>query len=191
MEDWRRIESERLVLRAWRPEDRASFAEMNRDPAVVEFLPAPLSRQDSDALMDRIIAHFERHGFGLWALEVPGEATCIGFTGLSVPGFEAPFTPCVEIGWRLTVSHWGQGYATEAARAALRFGFEARGLEEVVSFTVPANIRSIAVMERIGMVRDPAADFLHPRLAAGDPLQLHVLYRLSRQAWQKGRDAEV
>ena len=174
------IRTPRLRLRAWRAGDREPFARMNADPRVMEHFPAPLSAAESDALLERIRAHFAARGFGLWALEVAGGADFAGFVGLSVPGFEAPSTPCVEIGWRLAAEHWGRGYATEAARAALAFGFEDLGLAEVVSFTVPANERSRRVMERLGMRRDPGADFDHPALPAGHRLRRHVLYRLAR-----------
>ena len=133
----------------------------------MEHLPAVLTRRESDALADRIRAHFVERGFGLWAVEVPGVADFAGFIGLSVPSFEAHFTPCVEVGWRLAAELWGRGYATEGARAALDFGFERLGLEEIVSFTVPANVRSRRVMERLGMRHSPADDFDHPRASAG------------------------
>jgi RimJ/RimL family protein N-acetyltransferase len=149
---------------------------------VAEFLAAPLSREQSDALIARIEAHFDEHGFGLWAVEVPGVAPLAGFVGLSVPPFEAHFTPCVEIGWRLAPSCWGSGYATEGARAALELGFGALGLDEIVSFTVPANVRSRRVMEKLGMSHRPDDDFDHPALPAGHPLRRHVLYRLARGA---------
>jgi RimJ/RimL family protein N-acetyltransferase len=174
------IATDRLLLRPWRPEDRNAFARMNADPRVVEFLPGPLSREESDASADRIAVHFQQHGYGLWAVEIPSEAEFAGFIGLAIPRFEAPFTPCVEIGWRLAVEHWGRGFATEGARAALKFGFETLGLEEIVSFTVPANIRSRRVMEKIGMVHSPDEDFDHPMLAEGHRLRRHVLYRLRR-----------
>jgi RimJ/RimL family protein N-acetyltransferase len=177
----------RLLLRPWRPSDRAPFAALNADPRVVEYLPGPLSREQSHAIVDRIEAHFAARGFGFWAVEIPGVAPFAGFVGLSVPRFEAHFTPCVEIGWRLAAEHWGHGYATEGARAALAFGFDALGLDEVVSFTVPDNRRSRAVMERAGMTHDPADDFDHPALPEGDPLRRHVLYRLRRQDGQDGR----
>ena len=128
-------------------------------------------------MVDRIEAGFAADGFGLWAVEVAGGPPFIGFVGLAVPRFEAHFTPAVEVGWRLAREHWGRGYATEAARAALDYGFGTVGLEEVVSLTVPANTRSIAVMERLGMTRDPADDFDHPRLPEGHRLRRHVLYR--------------
>ena len=170
--------TERLVLRPWRPADRAPFAALNADPAVMEHFPAPLTREESDAMIARAEAHLDQHGFGPWAVEVRGGAPVIGFVGLVVPRFTAHFTPCVEIGWRLARAHWGHGYATEAARAALAFGFGTVGLAEIVSFTVPANVRSIAVMERLGMTRDPAGDFEHPNLPEGHPLRRHVLYRI-------------
>jgi ribosomal-protein-alanine N-acetyltransferase len=176
----REIHTERLLLRRWQPEDRAPFARLNADPRVVEFLPGPLTPQESDALADRIAAHFHEHGFGLWALEVLGVARFAGFLGLSIPRFEARFTPCVEIGWRLDAAHWNRGYATEGARAALRCGFEALGLEEIVSFTAAGNVRSRRVMEKLGMTRSPSDDFDHPALPEGHALRRHVLYRLRR-----------
>ena len=177
------IRTNRLILRPWRHEDHEPFARLNSDPDVMAHLPAVLDRTASDALVARICEHFERHGFGLWAVEVPHIHPFIGFVGLSIPRFEASFTPCVEIGWRLGRAHWGAGYATEAARAALEVGFGPASLEEIVSFTVPANVRSIAVMERIGMTRNPSDDFDHPSLPAGHRLRRHVLYRLSRDRW--------
>jgi RimJ/RimL family protein N-acetyltransferase len=150
---------------------------MNDDPRVMEVLPKVLNRPESDALAARIEDHFELHGFGLWAVELPGVASLIGFVGLSVPSFEAHFTPCVEVGCRLACDHWGRGYATEAARAALRFGFEELALPGFVSFTVPNNRRSRVVMERLGTTRDSADDFLHPALPEGHPLGPHVLNR--------------
>lgn len=167
------------MLRRWREDDKEPFAALNADPVVMEHFPATLSREDSDALAERIEAGFDEHGFGLWAVEADGEF--IGFTGLSVPRFTAPFTPCVEIGWRLARSAWGRGYATEAARASLEDGFGRAGLTEVVSFTAVQNVRSQAVMGRLGMTHDPADDFDHPALPAGHPLRRHVLYRIRRQ----------
>ncbi|MCZ4497193.1 MAG: acetyltransferase, family protein [Thermoleophilia bacterium] len=172
------IQTERLLLRRWRAADRAPFADLNADPAVTEFLAGALTREQSDAMIDRIEAGFAEHGFGLWAMERRSDRLLLGFTGLSVPAFDAHFTPAVEVGWRLARAAWGHGYATEAARAALGFGFTKVGLEEVVSFTVPQNVRSRAVMERLGMTHDPADDFDHPRLEAASPLRRHVLYRL-------------
>lgn len=144
----------------------------------MEHFPAVLSRAQSDDLIEAIEAGFEVNGFGLWALELREGGGFIGFAGLAVPGFEAHFTPAVEVGWRLAREAWGKGYATEAGRAALAFGFEEAGLDQVVSFTTVANHRSRAVMERLGMGRDPAGDFDHPSLPAGHPQRPHVLYRL-------------
>jgi len=168
----------RLVLRLWRPSDRAPFAAMNADAAVMAWFPARLTAAESDGLADAIEAHHRTHGFGLWALEIPGVAPFAGYVGLSVPGFAAPFTPCVEIGWRLASQHWGQGYATEAALASARHAFDDAGIGELVSFTTPQNHRSQAVMRRIGMTHDPADDFDHPRFPLGHRLSRHILYRM-------------
>ena len=171
------LRTDRLLLRRWRDGDRAPFAALNADPAVMEYFPSPLKRADSDAFVDRIEAGFEERGYGLWALEVEQTGEFIGFTGLSVPRFEAPFMPAVEIGWRLARSAWGHGYATEASTEVLRYAFSDLALAEVVSFTSVGNARSRAVMERIGMTHDPADDFDHPLLPHGSPLRRHVLYR--------------
>ena len=181
----RELRTGRLLLRRWRPDDRIPFAALNADPRVMEHFPAPLSREESDRLAAHIEAHFDRHGFGLWAVEILRVAPFAGFVGLSVPSFEAPFTPCVEIGWRVAAEHWGRGYATEGARAALRHGFEALGLDEIVSFTVPGNARSRRVMEKLGMGHDPADDFEHPALPVGHPLRRHVLYRVRALARER------
>jgi len=172
------LRTERLILRPWRDEDLAPFAAMNADPEVMRHFPAALSRAESDAMVGRIRLGFATHGFGLWAVEVPDVLPFVGFVGLSVPRFEAPFMPCVEIGWRLSRACWGKGYATEAARAALDFGFSAKKLPEIVSFTAVGNQPSWRVMERLGMRRDPAEDFDHPALPEGHRLRQHVLYRL-------------
>jgi RimJ/RimL family protein N-acetyltransferase len=169
----------RISLRRWRDEDRDDFAAMNSDARVMEFFRSRLSRTESDAMVDHIQKHFDEHGFGLWAIEVPGVAPFIGFTGLAFARFNAPFTPCVEIGWRLAFEHWGHGYATEAARMALGYGFRALAFSEVVSFTSETNQRSRAVMERLGMRRNPAEDFDYPSFPEGHPLRKHVLYRVS------------
>lgn len=172
------LRTQRLILRHWRPSDREPFATLNGDPQVMEHFPAPLSRVESDAMADRIGAHFDRHGFGLWAVEVPGVIDFAGFVGLNVPIFAAPFMPCTEIGWRLAEPHWGHGYAQEASREVLRWAFEVKKLAEIVSFTVPANLKSRRVMEAIGMSRNPADDFDHPLVAVGNPRRRHVLYRI-------------
>lgn len=174
------IESDRLILRRWRHADRGPFAHMNRDPVVMEFFPAMLSAEESDALVDRIEAHFAQHGFGLWAAELRETGQFIGRIGLAIPRFKAAFTPCVEIGWLLDAEHWGKGLATEGARAVVRHAFDVLRLEEIVSFSVPNNVRSRRVMEKLGMVHDPRDDFDHPMLPEEHPLRRHVLYRLRR-----------
>jgi RimJ/RimL family protein N-acetyltransferase len=182
------IRTARLLLRPWQMADREPFARLNADPRVMEHFSSPLSSDDSDALADRLEAEIAWRGWGLWAVEIPGLAPFAGFIGLSVPSFEAAFTPCVEVGWRLAAEFWGAGYATEGASAAIGFGFQTLNLREIVSFTVPGNVRSRRVMERLGMSHDPAHDFDHPSLPVGHPLRRHVLYRLhapARQADQR------
>ena len=145
----------------------------------MEHFPSTMTRKRSDAIvLERVLPMFAAHGFGWWAVEVPDVAPFVGFVGLQEPSFDAWFTPCVEVGWRLARDHWGRGYATEAARVALAFGFDVSGLDEIVAFTVPANRRSVAVMERLGM--SYVGEFEHPRLPAGSRLRTHVLYRLAR-----------
>jgi len=174
------ITTDRLILRRWRDEDRLPFQAMNADPRVMEFLPSLLSPAESDELFNRIQAHFDRHGFGPFAVEMQETRAFIGFVGAFVPEFEAHFTPAVEIGWRLAFESWGQGLATEGARAVVDYAFNELGLSGLVSFTVPANLRSRRVMERLGMTHDPRDDFDHPRLPEGHPLRRHVLYRIKR-----------
>lgn len=171
------LATDRLLMRRWTKEDREPFFRMNSDPRVMEFLPKRLSLDESDRFIQRIEEHFRKHSFGLYALELREDHSFIGFLGLSVPTFQARFTPCVEIGWRLATDYWGRGLATEGAREVLRHAFEDLKLQEVVSFTVPANVRSRRVMEKIGMTRNPADDFDHPSLPEGHPLRRHVLYR--------------
>jgi ribosomal-protein-alanine N-acetyltransferase len=164
------IQTERLVLRRWRASDREPFAVLNADPVVMEHFPATLSHVESDAFVDRIEAHFDRHGYGLWALEAAG--AFLGYTGVAwAEGL--PFSPCLEVGWRLATPAWGHGYATEAARAALEVGLEQ--VDSVVSFTAVVNERSWRVMERLGMRRE--SEFDHPRVPDGSPLKRHYLYR--------------
>ena len=176
-----RLDTARLLLRRWVAADRVPFAALNADPRVMEYFPAVLTAAASDALVERIEQGFERSGFGLWALERRDTGQFIGFVGLSRPGFTAHFTapsaPAVEVGWRVAADSWGHGYASEAAAAALAFGFEVLGLHEIVSFTARRNLRSRRVMERIGMTHDPADDFAHPALESTHPLSCHVLYR--------------
>jgi ribosomal-protein-alanine N-acetyltransferase len=172
--------TERLLLRQWRDEDRTPFAALNADPVVMEHFPARLTPAESDAFVDRMAQQLDDRGWGLWALEERSSGRFLGFTGLNVPGFEAHFTPAVEVGWRLARDTWGFGYASEAARAAAAVAFDEVRLDEIVSFTATSNVRSMRVMERIGMTHDPADDFDHPALAEGSPLRRHVLYRLRR-----------
>jgi RimJ/RimL family protein N-acetyltransferase len=171
----RQLRTERLLLRGWRESDLEPFAALNADPEVMRYFPAPMSRDQSNALAERASASLSARGWGLWVVDRDGDF--LGFTGLAVPRFEAHFTPAVEIGWRFARAAWGNGYATEAATAVLRFAFEELQLEEVVSFTAVDNHRSRAVMERIGMARDAAGDFDHPAVPEGSPLRRHVLYR--------------
>ncbi|WP_338873884.1 GNAT family N-acetyltransferase [Spirosoma sp. SC4-14] len=176
-----RIHTPRLVLRPWQPADAEPFAAMNANPEVMKHFPARLSRLESDAMIERMVYHMDVNGWGLWSIEAPNIAPFIGFCGLWTVSFEAPFTPAVEIGWRLARPYWGKGYAFEAAQAAMNFGFETLGLDEIVSFTIPANIRSWHLMERLGMTHNPADDFEHPRLPEGHPMRWHVLYRKTHE----------
>jgi ribosomal-protein-alanine N-acetyltransferase len=169
----------RLLLRPWRDADVAAFARLSADPAVIEFLRPLPDRASAEAWVARMRGHWRRHGFGQWVVEIPGEADFVGVVGLAWVAYEAHFTPAVEIAWRLDRAHWGRGYATEAARAALDYGFGKLGLDEIVAVTVPVNWRSRRVMERLGMSRAPEEDFDHPRLPDG-PLKRHVLYRRHR-----------
>lgn len=182
----RHIETERLLLREWHDSDLQPLATMSADPVVMRYFPAPLSRDESAALIARCRAHFAEHGFGLWALERKDDGRFIGFAGLGHMDFEAHFTPAIEMGWRLAHDQWGQGLASEAARAALQHGFEQLALAEVIAYTALSNLPSQRVMQAIGMHRDPADDFEHPRLPPGHPLRPHLLYRISRNDWQSG-----
>ena len=180
------MSTERLRLRGWRAGDRDAFAALNADPEVMAHFPARLSREESDAMMDRLEAGIEADGFGFWAVQERDSGVLLGATGLNRVGFAAPFAPAVEVGWRFVRGAWGHGFATEAAGAALSFGFDAAGLEEIVAMAVPHNERSLAVMDRLGMRRDPDGDFDHPRVPVG-PLQRHVLYRIDAAAWRRRR----
>jgi len=177
------LRTERLLLRRWRDADRAPFAALNADPEVMRYFPSRPDRATSDLIIDKAEASFEAEGFGLWAVERLDGERFIGFIGLARATFEMPFTPCVEIGWRLAREAWGHGYATEGAIAVRDRAFAVVGLDELLSWTTVANTPSRRVMERIGMSHDPTDDFDHPRLDAGDPLRPHVLYRLSRERW--------
>jgi len=176
------LTTDHLLLRRWRELDRKPFQALNADPRVMEHFPATLTPEETDAGIARIQNHFDRHGFGLYAAELRESEVFIGYVGLSVPSFDAPFTPAVEIGWRLDFDFWGRGLAIEGARAVMDYAFQSLGLASLVSFTVPANQRSRRVMEKLGMVHDPSGDFDHPNLPLGHPLRRHVLYRLAAPA---------
>ncbi len=173
------LETARLRLRQWRPSDRAPFAALNADPEVMRHFPALLDEAASTAMAARCALLIEVRGWGFWAAEERDSGAFLGFIGLHTPSAALPFSPCVEVGWRLARAHWGRGFATEGARAALDFAFERLGLDEVVSFTALSNRRSEAVMRRLGMRRD-SATFMHPDLPEGHPLREHCLYRIAR-----------
>jgi RimJ/RimL family protein N-acetyltransferase len=185
------VTTARLRLRPWRDEDLEPYAALNADARVREFFPSLQTRQESAESMEFIRDHLDRRGFGLWAVEVIGGAPFIGFIGLSVPSFDAPFMPCVELGYRLAFEHWGRGYATEGSRSAIEFGFTTLGLPAIVAMTAVGNERSRRVMERLGMRRNPADDFDHPNIAVGHRLRRHVLYRLTAAEWRASRSATI
>lgn len=172
------IETDRLLLRQWRPEDREPFARMSADPEVMEHFPALLSASEADAVATRLATEIEEFGYGFWALESRATGDFVGFTGIRTPRDVLPFSPCIEIGWRLVREHWGRGYASEAARAALDFGFRELGLPEIVSFTALGNVRSRRVMERLRMTE--RGEFDHPALAPDSPLRRHVWFSVAR-----------
>ena len=171
------LRTTRLLLRPWRSEDRDALAAMNADPRVMEYFPKTMTLEESQAMFDRFHAHVDEHGFGIWAVEIPGVAACAGFLGLWRPKFVTHFTPCVEMGWRLAAAHWNRGYATEGAKAAMTYGFESLALDELVAFTAVENVRSRRVMEKLGMTWNPADDFDHPNMPEGHPVRRQVLYR--------------
>jgi RimJ/RimL family protein N-acetyltransferase len=172
------ITTRRLILRPWREADREPFAAMNADARVMEFFTKTLSHAESDAMVDRMCSHMADNGFGLWAVELAASGEFAGLIGLWKPTFDAPFMPAIEVGWRLAHHIWGQGYAPEGGRAALDFGFKRLGLREIVSVTSVSNMRSRRVMEKLGMTRSAADDFLHPLVEVGHPLRPHVCYRI-------------
>jgi RimJ/RimL family protein N-acetyltransferase len=180
----------RLKLRQWNERDRVPFAAMNADPEVMRHFPALLRRDESEALVDGFMDRLRLDGYGLWAVEVRATNQFIGFVGLAVPSWDAPFAPCTEVGWRLAASAWGHGYATEAATAAITTAFDQAALDEVVSFTTTSNLRSQKVMRRLGMTHNPAEDFDHPLVVEGS-LRRHVLYRLSRASWGRSIQAVI
>ncbi|HEY0519162.1 MAG TPA: GNAT family N-acetyltransferase [Ilumatobacteraceae bacterium] len=177
-----RLTTERLLMREWRDSDRAPYAEINSDPDVMQHFPSRLTPQQSFEMVDRITAAWRDNGFGLWAVERTDTEEFIGFVGLMSPVWQAEFTPCVEVGWRLAKRHWGNGFAPEAALAALVWGFDNVDLpgDQIVSFTTEGNVNSRRVMEKIGMQRDPLGDFDHPMLPDWVHRR-HVLYRIDRR----------
>lgn len=183
------FETPRLFLRQWRASDREPFAALNADPIVMAYFPSPLTREKSDAMADHCERLMAERGWGVWAAEVKESGEFIGCVGLNIPRDDLPVSPCVEILWRLARAYWRRGFATEAARGALHVAFETLGLSEIVSFTVPANARSCAVMERLGMQMDTAT-FEHPGVPAGHVLRTHCNYRLSRDSWFSNRTGE-
>jgi len=187
MADGPTLETERLLLRRWRERDSDPFAALNADPEVMEHFPSVLSAEESTQLLRRIDRQFEEFGFGLWAVEIKWAKRFIGFCGLAVPTFETHFTPAIEIGWRFAKDQWGSGYATEAAKVVLDFGFEKTDLEQILSWTVPANQRSQGVMRRLGMQRTPELDFDHPRFLHDERLRRHIVYRITRPEWDQGQ----
>jgi len=172
------LQGARVRLRQWDERDCEPFAQLNADPVAMEFFPSMLTREQSDAMLARLRAFIDEHGFGFWCLEIDG--ACAGFTGLIVPTFDAPFQPAIGIGWRMLPRYWGRGLAAEAARLALGYGFNVLRAPAIVAYTAAANTRSRALMERLGMQHDAADDFDHPRVAVGHALRRHVLYRLRR-----------
>lgn len=179
------LSTERLLLRRWSEADRDPLARINADPEVMRYLNGPITREASDAFIDEMEATFDAHGFGLWAVERKEDGRLLGFTGLALSDFGAPFCPAVDVGWRLAREAWGHGYATEAARCVLAFAFDELGLPEVVAHTTSINERSRAVMRRIGMTHDPADDFDGPWFSEGHPLRRFVLYRMSERLWRR------
>ena len=179
------IETERLLLRRWEGRDRAPFAAINADPEVRAYFPAVLSRAESDAQVARMEEMWAEDGFSLGVAERKADGAFLGMVGIARVGF-VPFESMVEVGWRLGRAHWGKGYASEAARAWLAHGFEAIGLEEIIAFTALGNLRSQAVMRRIGMRHDPARDFEHPAVAEGHPIRAHRLFAIDAAAWRDG-----
>jgi RimJ/RimL family protein N-acetyltransferase len=180
------IRTKRLILRNWEERDRPLFHRINSDDRVMEFFPVRRDRKQSDALFDQLRDFVVANGFGFSAIEIAATGECAGFAGLYRADYLEPFLPAgtIEIGWRLAPEYWGHGYVTEASRAHLAYGFETLGFDEIVSFAVSGNRRSTAVMERLGMLRDGAGDFDHPRVPDSHPqLKHHVLYRLPRQVW--------
>ena len=176
------LTTDRLILRPWRESDLEPFAALNADPHVMRFFPNRLDQAASDTMARRLAARIDEQGWGLWAAEVKDVAPFIGFIGLQPIPFDAHFTPALEVGWRLDQAYWGRGYAPEGAGAALGYAFDTLGLDEIVSMTIPANLPSQRVMQKLGLRHDPADDFDHPKLPDWEHRR-HVLYRIKRADW--------
>ncbi len=172
------IKTERLILRPWRESDQLPFSLINKDPKVMEFIPIPISREQSDAMIKSYEEEWDQRNYGRWALELPGVDDLIGYVGLHYTDFKSDFTPCIEIGWRLASAHWGKGYASEAAKAALDYGFNKLNQKEFFAFTYKGNMNSRKLMERLGMTYDPTLDFENPGLPEGHPMGSYVVYRI-------------
>jgi len=176
------LRTKRLILRQWKPEDYPHFARINADPEVMSFYPRTLSENESNQMADKLKCLISLRGWGLWAVETITGREFIGFVGLHEPRDDLPVTPCVEIGWRLDKSHWGHGYATEAAQACLKYAFDVIDLTEVYSFASLVNIKSYAVMQRLNML-DTGNNFEHPNFPQGHEYAEHVLYKITKEQW--------
>ena len=179
------LETDRLLLRPWKPADIEPFADLNADPEVMEFFPATMTLEETERWVRVVNDRIDARGYGFWAVEEKSSGQFVGLTGISKPNFEEHFTPAIEVGWRLARHHWGKGYATEAAGRSLDFGFGELDLDEIVAFAVPDNTRSRAVMVRLGMTHDPADTFDHPKIEGRR--KRHVLYRMPRNRWERLR----
>lgn len=177
------LRTERLILRQWKESDVLPYATLNADQRVMEFMLGTMTEAETRQSIENIKKHFDTHGFGRWAVEIADAEKFIGFVGINIPTYTLPFSPCVEVAWRICADEWGKGYAPEAANEAMRDGFERVGLQEIVSFTTLTNLKSRRVMEKLGMQYCPAEDFDHPMVPEGHRLRRHVLYRMTQDAW--------
>ena len=182
------IETERLILRTWEKEDAKAYFQINQDPKVTEFLLGPLAMEQITGFIEAMNSHSASHGYTIWAACLKETSELIGFIGLKSIDWKSHFTPAVEIAWRLGAQYWGKGYATEGAKATVKYGFNQCGLEEILSFTVPDNIRSLQVMQKIGLKHDIQGSFEHPELPVDHPLSQHVLYRLTKEDYLKAQE---
>ena len=178
------LRTRRLILRQWKESDLLPFARMNADQRVMEFMLGKMTKEETRQSIERIKKHFDAHGFGHWAVEIADSKKFIGCVGLNIPRYTLPFSPCVEVAWRICAEEWGKGYAPEAANEALRDGFERVGLQEIVSFTALTNLKSRRVMEKLGMQHCPAENFDHPMVPRCHSLRQHVLYRMRKADWR-------